>query len=88
MLHHVVGREKRCVVTDLAQHLDSRFPEMSLIEAFSIFDPSAMEKQSAPQLLENLENLTAHYGPYDVIDSDATVCEYQCFQDLFHLLHN
>ena len=48
-------------LTALAQHLYSLFPDMGPIKAFSIFDPSAMEKQSASRLLENLETLTAHY---------------------------
>ena len=66
-------------LTAIAQHLDSRFPDTALLEAFSIYDPSVMEEQSTSQLQEKLETLIAHYGSQGVISSDSTVCEYQCF---------
>ena len=66
-------------LTALAQHLDSRFPDVGLLEAFSIFDPKVMEQQTQPQLLEKLDTILAHYDTHNVLDSDATICEYQCF---------
>ena len=65
-------------LTTLLQHLDSRFPDVALLEAFGIFDPVIMEKETVSDLLEKLKLLTAHYGPH-VIDPDSTVGEYQCF---------
>ena len=60
-----VSRFKRDVyhpyLTALAQHLDSRFPGVAILEAFCVFDPKAMEQQTQPQLLEKLDTL-AHYG--------------------------
>lgn len=35
-----------------------------------------MEKQS---LLEKLQIITAYYGSHNVLDSNSTLCEYQCF---------
>ena len=66
-------------LTALAQHLDSRFPDVGLLEAFSIFDPKVMEQQTQPQLLEKLDIILTHYGPHNVLESDATIYEYQCF---------
>lgn len=66
-------------LTALAQHLDSRFPDVGLLEAFSIFDPKVMEQQTQPQLLEKLDIILAHYGPHNVLQSGATIYEYQCF---------
>ena len=63
-------------LTALAQHLDSRFPDVGLLEAFSIFDPNVMEQQTQPQLLEKLDIILAHYGPHNVLESDATIYEY------------
>ena len=61
----------------LLQHLDSRFPDVGLLEAFSFFDPNVMKNQS--ELLETLEVLTVHYGPHNVIDAESAPCEYKCF---------
>ena len=66
-------------LTALAQHLDSRFSDVSLLEAFSTFDPKVMEQQTQPQPLEKLDIILAHYGPHNVVESDATIYEYQCF---------
>ena len=66
-------------LTALTQHLESRFPDVALLEAFNIFDPVVMEKQSQSELHGKLQIITAHYGPHNVLDSDSTICEYQCF---------
>ena len=66
-------------LTALAQHLDSQFPNVGLLEGFSIFDPKVMEQQTQPELLEKLDVVLAHYGPHNVLESDAIICEYQCF---------
>ena len=74
-------------LTALAQHLDSHFPMLDLLEAFSIFDPKVMEQQTQPQLLEKLDIILTHYGPYNVLESDATIYEYQCFSSQCCPLH-
>lgn len=78
-----MGRFKQQVykpyLTTLSQHLDSRFPDVALLDAFGIFDPNVMEEHTIPDLLEKLKLLTDHYGPHHVIDSDSTTYEYQCF---------
>ena len=59
-------------LTTLSEHLESRFPDVAL-DAFGIFDPGIMEKQSESELLARLNTLTDHFGPHHVIDSDSTV---------------
>ena len=59
--------------------MDSRFPDVGLLEAFSIFDPKVMEQQTQLQLLEKLDIILVHYGPHNVLESDATIYECQCF---------
>ena len=59
--------------------LESRFPDIALLEAFSIFDTEIMESQSEYELLQKLETVTDHYGPHHVIDANSTVHEYKCF---------
>ena len=65
-------------LTTLAQHLDSWFLDVCIFEGFSMFDPKVMEQQTQRQLLEKLDIILAHYGPHDVLESDATIYEYQC----------
>lgn len=49
-------------LTTLSQYFDSRFPDVDLLEAFGIFDPGIMEKQTISDLLEKLKLLTDHCG--------------------------
>ena len=57
----------------LAQHLDSRFPNVGIMEAFSIFDPKVMEQQTQRQLLEKLDIILAHYGPHNVLSGVSSM---------------
>lgn len=66
----------------LSQHLDFRFPDVGLLEAFSIFDPSVMTKQSESELLTKLEVLTEHYGPNQIIDPESNHVNTSVFIDL------
>ena len=38
-------------LTGLSQHLDSRFPDIAHLEAFSIFDPVVVEEESPSELM-------------------------------------
>ena len=68
-------------LTALSEHLDSRFPDVTLLDAFSIFDPSVMELDDGTpsDLLEKQNILKDHYCPHNIIESSAVECEYQCF---------
>lgn len=58
----------------ISEHITRRFPDVELLEAFSVFDPS-----SIPEELElhgshgqsELKVLTVHYGPHKVVDPRA-----------------
>ena len=68
-------------LTAPSEHLDSRFPDVTLLDAFSIFDPSVMELDDGTpsDLLEKQNILKDHYCPHNIIESSAVECEYQCF---------
>ena len=66
----------------LLQHLENRFPDVKVIEAFSIFDVKSLpedpvQRQSAGKPL--LDTLCAHYGPHGVIAGDSLKAEYPLF---------
>ena len=56
-------------LTTLLQHLDSRLSDVALLKAFGTFDPIIMEKTD---LIDKLRLLTAHYGPYRVLDPESS----------------
>lgn len=68
-------------LTALSEHLDSRFPDVALLEAFSIFSPSLMKGWHPPMssLFDKVEILTDHYSPHHITDPLETIQEYQCF---------
>lgn len=67
------GIHRGCVqkhLRTLLEHLEYRFPDVKIIEAFSIFDVKAIPADPAKRQeygKENLEVLNAHYGPQNVI---------------------
>ena len=66
-------------LTALSEHLESRFPDVALLYAFSVFDPSTMDHEFPLYLLQKLNVLKSHYSPHDIVDSAAIDFEYQCF---------
>ena len=69
-------------LSTLVKHLEGRFPDVKIIEAFSIFDVKSLcddpvERQSISQ--EKLSVLTAQYGSHDVIGADSLKAEYPLF---------
>ena len=66
-------------LTAISEHLDSRFPDVALLNAFSIFDPSTMDADIPPDVLQKLNVLKDQYGTHDVVDPTAFDFEYQCF---------
>ena len=66
-------------LSTLVKHLEGRFPDVKIIEAFSIFDVKSLpddpvQRQSIGQ--EKLSVLTAQYGSHDVIGADSLKAEY------------
>ena len=59
----------------MSWHLDERFPDVSLIIAFSIFNLSEMPQNSSadlPQfLIDKVHDLTEHYRPCNVISLEV-----------------
>ena len=69
----------------LSHHITNRFPDMSLLEGFSIFDPSAIPLDLSLQPnhgSENLQVLIDHYGTHNIIDSQATKTELRTFNSV------
>ena len=66
-------------LTAISEHLDSRFPDVALLNAFSIFDPSTMDADIPPDVLQKLNVLKDQYGTHDVVEPTAFDFEYQCF---------
>ena len=69
-------------MSTLLQHLENRFPDVKIIEAFSIFDVMSLpddpvQCQSAGT--PHLDILCAHYGPYSVIAAYSLKPEYPLF---------
>ena len=61
------------------------FPDMSLLEGFSIFDPSAIPLNLSLQPnhgSENLHVLIDYYGTHNIIDSQATKTELRIFDSV------
>lgn len=70
-------------MSTLLQHLENRFPDVKLIEAFSIFDVRSLpedpvQRQSATGTL-NIETLCAHYGSHGVVTEDSLKAKYPLF---------
>ena len=66
----------------LSQHITNRFPDMSLLEGFSIFDASNIPLDLSLQPnhgSEHLATLLDHYGTHGVVDSQATKLEFRTF---------
>ena len=66
----------------LSQHITNRFPDMSLLEGFSIFDASNIPLDLSLQPnhgSEHLATLLDHYGTHGVVDSHATKLEFRTF---------
>ena len=84
---------KKKYMSTLLQHLESRFPDVKIIEAFSIFDVKSLpddpvQRQSAGT--PYLDTLCTHYGPHGVIAADSLKPEYPLFVNsltLYILLH-
>ena len=77
-----VGNIYKKYMSTLLQHLENRFPDVKIIEAFSIFDVMSLpddpvQCQSAGT--PHLDTLCAHYGPYCVIAADSLKPEYPLF---------
>ena len=69
----------------LSHHITHRFPDMSLLEGFSIFDPSAIPLDLSLQPnhgSENLQVLIDYYGTHNIIDSQATKTELRIFDSV------
>lgn len=78
---YVVNIYKKYMST-LVQHLESRFPDVGLIEAFSIFDVKSLPEdpvQCQSAGTTHLDTLCAHYGPHGVIAADSLKPEYPLF---------
>ena len=69
----------------LSNHISRRFPDMELLEAFAIFDPSTIPQdlgQQASHGVQKLEVLISHYSPHGVIDSEAARNELRVFNSV------
>ena len=58
----------------LSEHLARRFPDVHILEAFSIFDPSTVDEgleTHGHRGQSELEVLTSHYGPHKIIYADG-----------------
>ena len=67
-----------------SQHITNRFPDMSLLEGFSIFDASNIPLDLSLQPnhgSEHLATLLDHYGTHGV-DSQATKLEFRTFNSV------
>ena len=69
----------------LSEHLARRFPDVHILEAFSIFDPSTVDEgleTHGHRGQSELEVLTSHYGPHKIIDADGTKSELKVFNSV------
>ena len=69
----------------LSEHIARRFPDVELLEAFSLFDPTTIEEDLETHGFRGqseLEVLTNHYGPHKVIDPNATKSELKVFNSV------
>ena len=69
----------------LSQHITDRFPDMSLLEGFSVFNPSTIPQELSLQPNHNrdkIQLLIDHYGPHSVIDSEITKNELKTFNSV------
>ena len=66
----------------LLEHLEYRFPDVKIIEAFSIFDVKSIPTDPAKRQeygKENLDVVNAHYGPHNVVVPESLKAEYPLF---------
>ena len=69
----------------LSRHITDRFPDLSLLDGFSIFNPKIIPQELSLQPSHNtdkLQLLIDHYGPHSVIDSEITKTEFQTFNSV------
>ena len=69
----------------LSEHFARCFPDVHILEAFSIFDPNTVDE--GPEThghrgQSELEVLTSHYGPHKIIDVDGTKSELKVFNSV------
>ena len=65
--------------------ITDRFPDMSLLEGFSVFNPNTIPQELSLQPNHNsdkIQVLIDHYGPHSVIDSGITKNELQTFNSV------
>ena len=85
---HIVQQFKQnvyCKYLAALQHITARFPDMSLLEGFSVFNPNTIPQQLSLQPNHNsdkLQILIDHYGPHSVIDSETTKQELKTFNSV------
>ena len=69
----------------LSEHLARRFPDVHILEAFCIFDPSTVDEgleTHGHRGQSELEVLTSYYGPHKIIDADGTKSELKVFNSV------
>jgi hypothetical protein len=66
-------------LSSIIDHLETRFPDVPLLESFSIFDPSVMKQKKPSELSAKVKILTDHYSPHKIVDAETTGTGYQCF---------
>lgn len=70
-------------LSTLLQHLENRYPVITIIEAFSIFDTKSLPEDPVQRQsthgTQKLDTLWTHYGPYSVIATDSLKAEYLLF---------
>lgn len=69
----------------LSEHLSRHFPNVELIEASSLFNPSTIEEDMETHGFRGqseLEVLTDHYGLHKIIDAERTKSELKVFNSV------
>ncbi len=69
----------------LNDHISARFPDVSLLEGFEIFNPSKVPRDLSLQArhgVDKLEVLLAHYGAHNVVDPDSARQELKIFNSV------
>ena len=69
----------------LADHIIYRFPDMDLLEAFSLFDASTIPEEldsHGSHSQSELRVLIDHYGPHSVTNGEETKSELQVFNSV------
>jgi hypothetical protein len=69
----------------LSDHITGRFPDITLLDGFRIFDPIDMPQDlllHATHGFDSLQILTDHYGPHSIVNPEASRVELKTFNSI------